>query len=99
MSGADAVHPHSVSGTEFDPVADYGYGCLRCPRDDCQGILPRAECDWTRLVVGSTYGGCFVCGKATSPATMTVECYRANVGFTLHPDCYVMWEEARKLDT
>jgi hypothetical protein len=64
-----------------------------------RGILPRSDWDWTRLVVGSAYGGCFVCGETTSPATMTVECYRAKVGFTLHPDCYVMWEEARKLDT
>ena len=63
-----------------------------------EGILPRTDWDWTRLVVGGR-GACFVCDEATSPIDMTVQCYRAGVGFTLHPDCYVIWEEARKLES
>ena len=62
-----------------------------------QGILPRTDWDWTRLVLGAR-GAYFVCEQATSPVDMTVECYRARVIFTLHPDCYVMWDEARTLE-
>ena len=61
------------------------------------GILPRTDWDRTRLALGGQ-GACFVCEEATSPVDMTVECYRAGVIFTLHPDCYVMWEEARRLE-
>ena len=61
------------------------------------GALPQKDRDRTRLMLGAR-GTCFVCEQATSPVDMTVECYRAKVIFTLHPDCYVIWEEARRLE-
>lgn len=60
------------------------------------GILPRTDWSWTRLVVGGLRA-CRVCDQATSPIDMVVECHNANLILTLHPDCYVAWEEARKL--
>jgi hypothetical protein len=63
-----------------------------------EGVLPRTDWDRTRLVLGGL-GACFVCKETTSPVNMTVECYRAKLMFTLHPDCYVMWEEARTLES
>jgi hypothetical protein len=60
------------------------------------GSLPRTDWELTRLVVGGQ-AACFVCERATSPVDMSVECYRAGLIFTLHPDCFVMWEEARRL--
>ena len=62
------------------------------------GILPQTDWDRTRLIVGA-WGMCVVCEQATSPVDMAVECYRAQLIFTLHPDCYVMWQEARDLET
>ena len=60
------------------------------------GILPATDWDWTRLTAGGLRA-CLVCDEATSPIDMAVECHRANLIVTLHPDCYVAWEEARKL--
>ena len=62
------------------------------------GTLPQADWDWTRLVVGAPDRACAICAQATSPADMAVECYRAALIFTLHPDCYVLWEQARAIE-
>ena len=60
------------------------------------GILPRTDWEWTRAVVRPPRR-CHLCDKPTTPADMVVECCRAGLIVTLHPDCFVMWEEARKL--
>ena len=62
------------------------------------GSLPRTDWDWTRLVVGAPDRACAICAHATSPTDMAVECYRAALIFTLHPDCYVLWEQAREIE-
>jgi hypothetical protein len=63
-----------------------------------EGSLPRTDWDRTRLMVGTPHGICFVCHQRTSPANMAVECQRAGLVFLLHPDCYVLWQEARDID-
>jgi hypothetical protein len=67
-------------------------------RKIAEGSLPRTDWDWSRLVVGAADRVCFVCQEPTSPVDMAVECHRAKIIFTLHPDCFVAWEEARQLE-
>jgi len=62
------------------------------------GSLPRTDWDWTRLGVGAPDRACSICATPTSPNDMAVECCRAGLIFILHPDCYVVWEEARELE-
>jgi hypothetical protein len=62
------------------------------------GVLPRTKWDWTRLLVGVPDRSCSICEEATSPTDMAVECYRGPLMFTLHPDCYLLWEQARGIE-
>lgn len=58
------------------------------------GALPWTDWDHTHIVVGG-FGQCAGCDAATSPIDLAVECDQDGRRVTLHPDCYVMWEEAR----
>ena len=62
------------------------------------GVLPRTTWDWTRLLVGVPDRVCSICIQPTSATNMSVECYRGPLVFTLHPDCYLLWEQARELE-
>jgi hypothetical protein len=62
------------------------------------GILPRTDWDWTRLLVGVLDRACSICAQPTSATNMAVECYGGPLIFTLHPDCYLLWEEAREIE-
>jgi hypothetical protein len=59
-----------------------------------RGELPGIDWDATRLTVGGL-SSCAACGTPTTPVDAAVECYHAGTRVLLHPDCYVMWEEAR----
>jgi len=61
-----------------------------------QGVLPQVDWDWTRLTAGHPLRACVVCDTPTSAVDAAVECYRGDIGVMLHPDCYVLWEEARR---
>ena len=60
-----------------------------------KGDLPRTDCDSTHLVIGGLRP-CVVCEQPTTPTTPAVECAYGHDRYICHPDCYVMWEEARK---
>ena len=62
------------------------------------GILPRGDWEWARTAIRPP-GRCQVCDEPTTPADLVVECCRAALVVTLHPDCFVMWDEARKLES
>lgn len=62
------------------------------------GILPRGDWDWTRAAIRPA-GRCQVCDEPTTPVDFVVECCRAALVVTMHPDCFVMWDEARKLES
>lgn len=59
-----------------------------------RGDLPSSDWEATRLTIGGL-GECVACDGPTTPAQPAVECRHAGRRFMLHPDCYVMWEEAR----
>lgn len=59
-----------------------------------RGILPFTDFDRTRLVVGGL-GECAMCDTLTTPTDPAVACEYAGQTLLLHPDCYVLWEEAR----
>ena len=59
-----------------------------------KGQLPHEDWDRTRLVTGGAVGPCAACDAATTPDNVAVWCEQAARVFVLHPDCYVMWEEA-----
>jgi len=59
------------------------------------GELPSTDCDTTHLVIGGLEP-CVACGQPTTPTNPAVECAYGRDRYIFHPDCYVMWEEARK---
>ena len=61
-----------------------------------RGALPRDDWDNTRVIVGGFHSSCAACDGPTTAADVAFECRHRVV---LHPDCYVMWEEARKADS
>ena len=60
-----------------------------------RGELPHEDWDRTRMVIGGAVGPCAACGTATTAENSAVWCERAGQAVVLHPDCYVLWEEAR----
>lgn len=58
------------------------------------GELPATDWDATRMTFGAA-SVCAGCDGPTTPADAVVECRHAGRRVMLHPDCYVMWEEAR----
>ena len=60
------------------------------------GILPRAECHQTRIRTRPATI-CRVCDGPTTSVDMVAECHWAGLVLIAHPDCFVMWEEARRL--
>jgi hypothetical protein len=59
-----------------------------------QGILPRSAFDRTRLVVGGL-ADCAACDTPTTPSDPAVRCEYEGGTLMLHPDCYLLWEQAR----
>jgi hypothetical protein len=59
-----------------------------------KGVLPSSDFDRTRLIVGGL-GDCAACDNATTPADPAVQCEYQDQTLLLHPDCYVLWEQAR----
>jgi hypothetical protein len=63
------------------------------------GKLPREDWDRTRMVLGGPAASpCVACGEPTTPENLAVWCERGGHGVALHPDCYVLWDEARQDD-
>jgi hypothetical protein len=85
-----------MSGMRFDAtveVMDPALVRVKIARGD----LPARDWDTTRLVVGGL-GPCAVCDRPTTPSDPVVACDYAGARVFLHPDCYVEWDEARRLD-
>ena len=61
-----------------------------------RGELPRDDWDETRLIVGGFHSRCAACDSPTTPIDPALECHLGDRRVVLHPDCYVMWEEARQ---
>ena len=64
-----------------------------------RGDLPREEWDYTHVIIGGFHSSCAACDSATTPVDLAVECHYGDKRVVLHPDCYVMWEEARRPET
>jgi hypothetical protein len=60
-----------------------------------RGELPGTDWEGTRLTLGGLFP-CAVCDTPTTPADAAVECQHGGGRVLLHPDCYVLWEEARR---
>lgn len=60
-----------------------------------RGDLPRTDWDRPPRLTSGGRGDCVACDGPTTPVDIAVECQRAGQRVMLHPDCYVMWEEAR----
>ena len=59
-----------------------------------RGELPTTDWDHPpRLTLGGG-GDCIACDQPTTVADPAVECVHGGRRVMLHPDCYVMWEEA-----
>jgi hypothetical protein len=63
-----------------------------------RGDLPRDDWNETRLIVGGFHSSCAACDGPTMPADIAFEGRHGAKRVVLHPDCYVMWEEARQPD-
>ena len=59
-----------------------------------KGLLPSEWDTAPRTILGGL-ATCAACDEPTTPHDVAVECQHAGRRFVLHPDCYVMWEEAR----
>ena len=59
-----------------------------------RGDLPRADFARTRIRPGGL-GACAICGQVTTPLDPVVVGENGEQRLTLHPDCYVMWDEER----
>jgi hypothetical protein len=70
---------------------DIGWFNPSCAR----GELPGSEWDVTRLTLGGL-SPCAACDEPTTGRDAAVECYFAGRRMMMHPDCYVMWDEARQ---
>jgi hypothetical protein len=57
--------------------------------------LPRDDWDRTRMMIGG-FHFCAACDTPTTSVDLAVECHHGGTRVVLHPDCYVMWEEARQ---
>lgn len=79
----------------------YGY-CqesmnLSLVRDKIErGDLPREDWEQTRTINRGFHSPCAACDTPTMPVDMAVECHQGGKRFVLHPDCFVMWDEARR---
>ena len=60
-----------------------------------RGILPSTDFERTRVVTGGL-GECAVCDTRTTPTEPAVACDYGGQTLLLHPDCFVLWEEARR---
>jgi hypothetical protein len=60
-----------------------------------RGDLPDSEWDLARLTLGGL-SPCAACDGPTTGLHAAVECHYGGRRMMLHPDCYVMWEEARR---
>jgi hypothetical protein len=58
------------------------------------GELPADDWERTRLILGGAIGPCAACDAPTTAENPAVWCERAGRAFVLHPDCYVLWEQA-----
>ena len=61
-----------------------------------RGDLPREDWDETRVITGGFHSGCAACDTPTTSADVAFECHHGDKRVVLHPDCYVMWNEARQ---
>jgi hypothetical protein len=92
-----ATNRRALGGIAFDAASGI-YGPLGGPRENrCwRSSERRLGLDPYRYPPG---GPMRDMREPTTPVDLVVECCRAALVVTLHPDCFVMWDEARKFES